>query len=114
MGVTALDGVNGPYMSNSENGNLMWRDPERRKSYSLEHTVVTTGTSIIERLPTYGLRLEHEDGYRCQMNFVEDGTPTGGAEAPRITVLSPTIKPVYLPTIPTAGSTGWRSMESPM
>ena len=71
-GVTALDGVNGPYMSNSENGNLMWRDPERRKSYSLEHTVVTTGTSIIERLPTYGLRLEHEDGYRCQMNFVED------------------------------------------
>ena len=34
-------------MSNSENGNLMWRDPERRKSYSLEHTVVTTGTSII-------------------------------------------------------------------
>ncbi len=88
-GVTALDGVNGPYMSNSENGNLMWRDPERRKSYSLEHTVVTTGTSIIERLPTYGLRLEHEDGYRCQMNL-------------------------YLPTIPTAGSTGWRSMESPM
>ena len=85
-GVTALDGVNGPYMSNSENGNLMWRDPERRKSYSLEHTVVTTGTSIIERLPTYGLRLEHEDGYRCQMNFVEDGTPAGGAEAPRITV----------------------------
>ena len=59
-GVTALDGVNGPYMSNSENGNLMWRDPERRKSYSLEHTVVTTGTSIIERLPTYGLRLEHD------------------------------------------------------
>ena len=51
------------------------RDPERRKSAtSLEHTVVTTGTSIIERLPTYGLRLEHEDGYRCQMNFVEDGT----------------------------------------
>ena len=60
-GVTALDGVNGPYMSNSENGNLMWRDPERRKSYSLEHTVVTTGTSIIERLPTYGLRQEHEE-----------------------------------------------------
>ena len=85
-GVTALDGVNGPYMSNSENGNLMWRDPERRKSYSLEHTVVTTGTSIIERLPTYGLRLEHEEDYRCQMNFVEDGTPAGGAEAPRITV----------------------------
>ncbi|MFQ9916467.1 MAG: DUF3048 domain-containing protein [Flavonifractor plautii] len=97
-GVTALDGVNGPYMSNSENGNLMWRDPERRKSYSLEHTVVTTGTSIIERLPTYGLRLEHEEDYRCQMNFVEDGTPAGGAEAPRITKCPrlPTIKPVYL------------------
>ena len=101
-------------MSNSENGNLMWRDPERRKSYSLEHTVVTTGTSIIERLPTYGLRLEHEDGYRCQMNFVEDGTPTGGAEAPRITVPVSHYKTGVFTYDPDSGSTGWRSMESPM
>ena len=85
-GVTALDGVNGPYMSNSENGNLMWRDPERRKSYSLEHTVVTTGQSITERLPTYNLRLEHEEGYACDMAFVDDGTPEGGADAGQITV----------------------------
>ena len=30
-GVAALDGVQGPYLSNQENGNLMWRDPERKK-----------------------------------------------------------------------------------
>lgn len=50
-GVDALDGVRGPYMSNSDNGNLMWRDSERRKSYSLEHTVVTSGDAVCERLP---------------------------------------------------------------
>lgn len=86
-GVAALDGVNGPYMSNNENGNLMWRDPERRKSYSLEHTVVTTGASIIERFAGYSsLRQEHEEGYVYEMAFAEDGTPAGGAPANKITV----------------------------
>ena len=59
-GVPALDAVNGPYLGSSPGSNLMWRDPERRKSYSLEHTVVTTGETIMELLPTYSLRLEHE------------------------------------------------------
>ena len=86
-GVAALDGVNGPYMSNSENGNLMWRDPERRKSYSLEHTVVTTGDSIIQRFAGYtNLRQEHEEGYTYQMDFVPDGTPQDGAPAGQITI----------------------------
>ena len=86
-GVTALDGVNGPYMSNQENANLMWRDPERRKSYSLEHTVGTTGASIIERFAGYGsLRQEHEEDYTYEMTFAEDGTPDAGTPASRITV----------------------------
>ena len=64
----------------------MWRDPERRKSYSLEHTVVTTGETIMELLPTYSLRLEHEEGYTYDMDFVSDGTPANGAPAGTITV----------------------------
>jgi hypothetical protein len=86
-GVTALDGVRGPYLSNTENGNLMWRDPERRKSYSLEHTVVTTGDAIIQRFGEYtNLRQEHEDGYTYQMDFAPDGTPAGGADARKVTI----------------------------
>lgn len=85
--VDALDGVRGPYMSNSDNGNLMWRDSERRKSYSLEHTVVTSGDAVCERFAGYtGLRQEHEDGYVYEMSFVQDGTPAGGAAAQQITV----------------------------
>lgn len=86
-GVAALDGVRGPYMSNTENGNLMWRDPERRKSYSLEHTVVTTGDAIIERFAGYtNLRQEHKEGYVYDMTFTEDGTPVNGSPAAQIEV----------------------------
>ena len=85
-GVPALDAVNGPYLGSSPGSNLMWRDPERRKSYSLEHTVVTTGETIMELLPTYSLRLEHEEGYTYDMDFVADGTPANGAPAGIITV----------------------------
>ena len=86
-GVTNLDGVRGPYMSNKENENLMWRDPQRRKSYSLEHTVVTTGDSLMQRLPTYTkLRLNHQDGWTYDMDFTQGGTPIHGAPASSITV----------------------------
>lgn len=86
-GVTSLDGVRGPYMSNEAQANLMWRDPERRKTYSLEHTVVTTGEAIATRFAGYSsLRLEHADGYAYDMAFAEDGTPADGAAAGTITV----------------------------
>ena len=95
-GVTALDGVNGPYMSNSENGNLMWRDPERRRATVWSTPSSPPGPPSSSVCPPTA-PLEHEEDYRCQMNFVEDGTPAGGAEAPRITSLFSTIKPgIYL------------------
>ncbi|MCI7474464.1 MAG: DUF3048 domain-containing protein [Clostridiales bacterium] len=85
-GVTALDAVRGPYLGSTENSNLMWRDPVRKQSYSLEHTVVTTGQSIMDRLPTYNIRLDHKDGYTYEMNFAQDGTPADGVDATQITV----------------------------
>ena len=86
-GVDALDSVNGPYYSKKEGEGLMWRDPERRKSYSLEHTMVTTGQAIQEQFAGYDhLRLEHEEGYTYDMAFAEDGTPAGGMAAGTIDV----------------------------
>ncbi len=86
-GVTSLDGVRGPYMSNTAGENLMWRDPERRKTYSLEHTVVTTGDTIVEKLASYSnLRRDHKEGYLYEMAFAEDGTPKNGTAAAAITI----------------------------
>lgn len=91
-GVTALDAVRGPYLGSTENSNLMWRDPVRKQNYSLEHTVVTTGQAIIERLPTCNIRLDHKDGYHYEMNFAQDGTPADGVDASQITVPVSTYK----------------------
>lgn len=82
----ALDGVRGPYMSNTERGNLMWRDPTRKKTMSAEHTAVTSGDQILKLFPQYSFRQEHEEGYVYEMNFAEDGTPEGGEDALSIKV----------------------------
>lgn len=86
-GVASLDGVRGNYMSNTDGENLMWRDSERLKTSSLEHTVVTTGDTIVEKLASYtNLRRELADDYTYEMLFTEDGTPEGGGVAEEITV----------------------------
>lgn len=85
-GVTHLDGVRGPYMSNEAEGNLMWRDPVRRETMGLEHTVVTTGKKIQELLPTYGIRLDHKESFSTALTFTEDGTPASGQRADIIRV----------------------------
>ncbi len=68
-GVTALDCVNGPY-----EGTLFWRDADRRKSMGLEHSVLTSGETILELLPTYKrVTLEHGEGYTYPMSFLAQG-----------------------------------------
>ena len=83
--VTALDCVRGPYEGRSPESNLFWRDPERRKTMSLEHTVITTGSAIATYLPDWVER-EHGDGYEYVMSFADDGTPAEGEEAQKISV----------------------------
>ena len=81
-GVTALDCVNGPY-----EGTLFWRDPERRKTMGLEHSVLTSGQVIQELLPTYSrVTLTHADGFAEPLTFAEDGTPAGGEPADTLSV----------------------------
>lgn len=79
--VTALDCVNGPY-----EGTLYWRDKDRIKTAGYEHSVFTSGENILRYFPTYSFRQEHKDGYTYNMAFLEDGTPTGGNDASKITV----------------------------
>ena len=78
--ITRLDGVNG---SRTE---IFYRDSERRKTMSSEHTMVTTGELISKWLPTYDYRLEHEDGFSSPFDFTEDGTPGGGLPANEFTL----------------------------
>lgn len=80
-GVTAFDCVNGPY-----EGTLFWRDQDRIKNNGRVHSVVTSGETITQLLPTYNVRMEHEDDFLYEMQFAEDGTPADGERAEKITV----------------------------
>ena len=81
-GVTALDCVNGPY-----EGTLFWRDKERRKNMGLEHSVLTSGETIQELLPTYKrVTLEHKEGYTYPMTFLEAEETASGTPAAQVQV----------------------------
>ena len=64
--VAAFDCVNGPY-----EGTLFWRDKERWNKSGMEHSVMTSGETISELMPTYKYRLEHNDGFEVGWNFGE-------------------------------------------
>ena len=85
-GVTALDCVRGPYEGKAPGSNLFWRDAERKKTMSSEHTVVTNGETILNLFPTYTFRQEHQDGYSYVQAFADDGTPVNGETAGKIAV----------------------------
>lgn len=80
-GVTAFDCLNGPY-----EGTLFWRDKNRIKNNGYVHSVVTSGETISELLPTYNVRTEHKDVFSYDMLFAEDGTPADGGQALKIKV----------------------------
>lgn len=77
-GVTHIDFVNGPY------GNMCWRDPERRKSAGLEHSLLTSSEKVLEQMPSR-FRLDHEEGFQVGWTFSEE-PPEGGEAVIRLTV----------------------------
>lgn len=83
-GVTHIDFVNGPY------GDMYWRDPERRKSAGLEHSMFTSGEKILTQMPSR-FRLDHEAGYETGWMFEQD-PPAGGSPVNRLTVPFSTYK----------------------
>ena len=60
---------------------MFYRDRQRVVSLGNVHALVSTGELISRWLPTYGIRLEHEDGYKRALSFKEDGTPAFGNQA---------------------------------
>ena len=81
-GVTALDCVNGPY-----EGTLFWRDKERWQNAGKEHSVLTSGETILELLPTYRrVELEHREGFDPGLSFMADGETAAGEAAARLEV----------------------------
>ena len=81
-GVTALDCVNGPY-----EGTLYWRDKDRRASAGLEHSVLTSGDTIQELLPTYKrVTLTHKEGYEDGLSFLPADQTAQGVPATDLTV----------------------------
>ena len=87
-GVTALDCVNGPY-----EGTLYWRDQTRRKTMGLEHSVLTSGDTILELLPTYSrVKLEHKEGYTYPISFLGEGEKAQGEPAQSLEVVFSTYK----------------------
>ena len=79
-GVDNMDGVNG-----GSDAKIFWRDAERRKTMSYEHTLVTSGEKIREYVDSH-FRTEHAAGYADPQTFSENGTPAGGADAQHITL----------------------------
>ena len=64
-----------------------WRDKDRRKNAGLEHSVLTSGDTILELLPTYKrVTLEHKEGYDPGLSFLPQGEKAQGEKANTVTV----------------------------
>lgn len=74
--VTALDCVR-----TTEYNKIFWRDAGRLKNNGYEHSVLTSGTAIMENFPNYDFRKEHETDFSLPYTFAEDGTPADGVTA---------------------------------
>ena len=80
-GVDNMDGVNG-----GSDAKIFWRDPERRKTMSYEHCLVTSGESIQDYLAQGHFETTHAAGYTDGQLFTADGTPADGVTAEHVTL----------------------------
>ena len=86
--LTYLDDITGPHR------HIFYRDQHRRVTMGSEHSLVTSGALITEHLPTYNnFRLTHNEGYKRNLLFTEDGAPENGEPAANISVSFSTYKP---------------------
>lgn len=85
LGLFTADGVNGTYAQ--AGAGLFWRDRDRIAGhhYAYEHSLLTSGEAITAMLVKEE-KSAHREGYRCELVFVDDGTPAGGQNAATVTV----------------------------
>ena len=74
-GITHIDFVNGPY------GNMCWRDPDRKKTAGLEHSLFTSSEKVLEQMPSR-FRLDHETGFSVDWAFDQDPPAETGSRRP--------------------------------
>ena len=86
-GAAAFDCVNGPY-----EGTLFWRDKERRRNMGMEHSVLTSGDTISELLPTYGYRMEHQEDFSYPVQFLDQDQTAQGDPGTTVSVTFSTYK----------------------
>ena len=79
--VDNMDGVRG-----GSDAEIFWRDPERRKTKGLEHSLLTSGENILAYLAEGHFTTAHREGWAYPQAFAEDGTPQGGEAAEHVSV----------------------------
>ena len=70
----------------SENNTSYWRDSERAKTMSYEHTLMTNGEKITAFINDHDFRTQHNSDYSYPITYVEDATPTNGTDAQNVSV----------------------------
>ena len=78
-GVTTIDGTQAA-------GVYFYRDPVRKATIGLEHTLFITGAKILEAVEKTVKRPLIKDSYADALRFVVDGTPTDGVPAAKLTL----------------------------
>ena len=80
-GINNIDGVRGAY-----GAEIFYRDPNRM-SGGYEHSLFTTSERILEYLPKFNYRTEHEGGsFDYGLSFVDDPAPVIGDSASTVNV----------------------------
>ena len=108
MGVTALTASTAP----TRHPVLAGQDPE--KTMGLEHSVLTSGQTIQNLLPTYGIRLEHKDGFSYPVSFLMEGETASGDPAETVSVRFSDYKTGVFTYDARPGFTGCRNTARPM
>jgi len=85
--ITYLDAVLGSSLD------IFYRDPARLQTMNTVDSLVTSSDLIEKWLPQYGFRLQHDEGYKQTLRFIDDGTPVTEAAATIFTVSYEASKP---------------------
>jgi len=78
-GISNIDGVNG-------SGNEFFRDPDRRRTAGLEHSLMTSSDLLLQFVGNYNFSTERTAGFTPGLMFAEDGRPADGQRADTVQV----------------------------
>jgi len=78
--INNLDGVN-MYLPD-----CFYRDPERLKTSALEHTLVTSGDKLYDKINAFGYRTELKESYEPSLTFAEEAYVPEGESAEYIKI----------------------------